>query len=66
MPDLVGQHVGLGEVARRPEALIEFLVEAEIDVDAVVAGAIEGSRRGFGKATKRACSDRVPACSGST
>ncbi len=31
--DLVGDDVGLGELARRAEALLEHLVEAQVDVD---------------------------------
>ena len=40
--DLVGEHVGLGEVAGRPEAVLQLVVEAQVDVDLPVLGAVEG------------------------
>lgn len=43
MADLVRQYVGLGEISGRTETAFEFLVEAEIDVDLLVGGTIEGS-----------------------
>src|SRR5574343_1132685 len=38
---LVGDHVGLGEVARRAEAALEGFVEAQIDVHLLVGRAVE-------------------------
>ena len=43
MPDLVRDHVGLGEVAGRAEAVLQLAVEREVDVDGVVVRAIEGT-----------------------
>ena len=40
--DLVRDDVGLREVARRAEALAKLVVEGEVYVDALVAGAVEG------------------------
>ena len=46
MAVLVRHHVGLGEVtAARPEALLERIEEAEIEIDAGVVRAIEGTDR---------------------
>jgi len=39
MADLVGDHIGLGEVAGRTEAALQLLEEAEIEIDPLVAGA---------------------------
>jgi hypothetical protein len=41
MADLVRDDVSLREVARGAEAPIELVVEAEVDVDALVSRAIE-------------------------
>ena len=43
--DLVGDHVGLRELSRRAELLLEHLVEAQVDVDLLVVGAVERSHR---------------------
>ena len=43
MADLMGQHVGLGEFAGRPEPVFQFVVEAEVHVDFLVRRTIEGS-----------------------
>ena len=45
MPDLVRDDVGLGEVARRAEALIELLEEREVEIDLAVGGAVERPHR---------------------
>ena len=39
--DLMGEHIGLGEVARGPEAIGQLPVEAQVDVDLLVAGTVE-------------------------
>ncbi len=41
--DLVRDNVGLREIARRMEAALQFLVEAQVDVDGAVERAIEGA-----------------------
>ena len=50
MADLVGDHVGLGELARGLEPLRELLVEGQVDVELLVGGAVERSDRGAGRA----------------
>ncbi len=45
MSDLVRNHIGLREIARRAEAVAELVVEIEVDVDLAVAGAIERAGR---------------------
>jgi hypothetical protein len=45
---LVGEHVRLRELARRAELVGEHPVEAEVDVDAVVGGAVERADAGVG------------------
>lgn len=52
MADLVRQHVGLGEIPGRAEAAFEFVIEAEVDVDLLVDGAVKGSGGGLGEATR--------------
>ena len=41
--DLVGDHVGLGEIAGGAEAPFELVVEAQVDIELVVSGAVEGA-----------------------
>ena len=41
MPDLVRDHVGLGEISRRIEAVAQVAVEAQIDVDLLIRGTVE-------------------------
>jgi hypothetical protein len=53
MADLVGDDVGLRELARRAEPLLEDLVEAQVDVDLLVVGAIEGTHRRLALAARR-------------
>jgi hypothetical protein len=43
--DLVGEHVGLREVARRAELGGQLVVERQVDVDALVARAVERAHR---------------------
>src|SRR5687768_4335024 len=43
--DLMGDDIGLGGVARGAEALAQFVEEVRIDVDPLVAGAVEGPHR---------------------
>jgi hypothetical protein len=45
--DFVRQDIRLREVARRPEATPQLLVEAQIDVDLAIAGTVERTARGF-------------------
>jgi len=51
MPDLMRDHIGLGEVTRRPKAAFEFLIEVEIDVNLFVTGAV---KRTHGRLTQAA------------
>ena len=46
--DFMRQHIGLGEIARRPELLPQLVVEAQIDINLLVVRAIErpGARVG--------------------
>src|SRR5437868_3400228 len=41
VPQLVGKHVGLGEIARRAKALLELVEKAQIEVDSLVNRTIE-------------------------
>ena len=54
MSHLVGDHVGLREVAGRAEALAQVTVEGEVDVDLLVARAVEGTHRRLRHAAGRA------------
>src|SRR5262245_296539 len=45
MADFVGDHVGLGEVARRSEALAQFAVEGKVDVKLLIGAAVERTCR---------------------
>src|SRR5437764_542606 len=53
MPDLVGEHVGLREVARGAEPATQLVIESEIDVHLVIARAVEGSTRLLRKSARR-------------
>src|SRR5215470_492253 len=53
MADLVGDDVGLGEVAGSAELVAQVTVERQIDVDLVVAGTVEGADRRLGEAARR-------------
>ena len=46
MADLVGDHVGLGEVARGTEPPLQFVIEREVDVDLLVERTVEGPGSG--------------------
>ncbi len=43
MADLVGEDVGLGEVALYAEAVLQLLIEVEVDINLLVARAVEGT-----------------------
>ena len=51
--DLVGDDVGLGEVARGAEARAQLVEEAEVDVDLLVARTVERAHRRLGEAAGR-------------
>jgi len=51
VPDLVRDHIGLGEVAGRTEAPRQLVEEIGVEVDAVVVRAIEGPHRRLPGAT---------------
>ena len=42
MADLVRDHIGLGEIARRLEALRQFVEEFGVEIDLLVGRAVEG------------------------
>jgi len=48
--ELVRDHVGLGEVAGRPEPTAQLVVEREVDVDLLVERTVEWSHRGLADA----------------
>ncbi len=41
MADLMRDHIGLGEIARHVESVLQLLVERQVDIDLLVVGAIE-------------------------
>src|SRR5262245_30211805 len=51
MADLVRDHVGLREIARRMEAPFHLLVEGKVDVDGAVERAVERTHRGLAHPT---------------
>ena len=51
--DLVGDDVGLGELAGCAQALLEHLVEAQVDVDLLVVRAVERPHRRLALAARR-------------
>ena len=51
--ELVGDHVGLGEVAGGPEAISQLSEEAEVEIDLEIRGAVEGPDGGRGGAAAR-------------
>lgn len=53
MADRIGDDIGLGGIARCPEAVGEQMIEIQIDVDPTVAGAIERSDSRRGRAASR-------------
>ena len=53
MPDLVRQHVGLGEFAGRAEAVRQFVIKAQVDVDLLVRRTIKRSGGRLSKTTGR-------------
>ena len=48
--DLAGRNMGRGEIARRIEALVQFVIRRQIDIDLLVAGTAKRARRCRGKA----------------
>src|SRR5208337_2061011 len=47
--DLVGDHVGLGELSRRMEPFLQLFIEGQIDIDPLVRWAIERPDGGAGQ-----------------
>jgi hypothetical protein len=45
MPDLVRDHVGLGEIPGRAKARLQIAIKREVDVQLLVAGAVERAHR---------------------
>ena len=70
MSDFVGQDVGFGEFSGRAEALLQFVVEAEIDVNLFVLGTVEraggGLRRAAGGIVVVAKQDQLGVAVGNT
>ncbi len=63
MADLMGEDIGLGEVALHLEAVLQLLIEAEVDINFLVVGAIEGTHgrhpRPAGRAHRAAEQDEL-------
>src|ERR1700759_4137957 len=53
MPDLMRDHIRLGEVAPRTEAITQFTVERKIDIHLAVTRAIERTHRGLPYSARR-------------
>src|ERR1700722_11083508 len=53
MADFVREHVGLCKLARRSETLLQLIVKSEIDVNLLIAGAVERAGRRFPSAASR-------------
>ena len=53
MADFVGQYVCLREIAWRAEALLQFAIETQVDVDLPVARAVERSGGRLGESAGR-------------
>lgn len=53
MADLVGDYVGLGEFAGRPEAGSQFIEEAEVEVHLLIARTVEGASGAGGLSAAR-------------
>ena len=53
--NLVCQHIGLGELARRSESSLQFVIKGEIDVDLFIFGAIKRSGGGLRAAAPGLC-----------
>ncbi|MNF06558.1 hypothetical protein D3C80_2065320 [compost metagenome] len=49
MTHFMGDHIGLGEVARGGKALFQFAEELQIQVDPLIARAVEGADRRVGE-----------------
>ena len=60
MAHLMGDHIGLGEVAWRTKSLGHFVEEGEVEIDFVIPGAVEGTdcgRRGPASRLDCACEE---------
>lgn len=53
VPDLVGHDVGLGEIARCVQLLLQIVVEGQINVDFLIGWAVEGPHGRLGIAAGR-------------
>lgn len=53
MTDLVRNDIGLGEFTRRMKALLQIIVKGQVDVDLVIARAVERPHRRLGKPAGR-------------
>src|ERR1035441_1434418 len=51
MTDLMREHIGFGKLSRHSEALLQFIVEAQIDVNLLVTGTVKRSAGGLRHAT---------------
>ena len=52
MPDLVGDHVGTGEIARCPESPRQVFEERAVEIDPAVLRAVEGAHGRAGQAAR--------------
>src|ERR1700730_3192470 len=57
MSNFMGQDVGLGKLSGRAEALLQFVVEAQIDINLLILWTVERTGRGLRQAAGRI--DRV-------
>ena len=51
MSNFVGQNIRLSELPGRPKALLQFLIEAQVDIDLLVFGTVKRPARRLGHAT---------------
>src|ERR1039457_7630417 len=51
MTDLMRKHIGFGKLSRHSEALLQFIVEAQINVYLLVTGTVKRSAGGLRHAT---------------
>ena len=51
--DLVGNHIGLGKVARCTKPVLQILKKTQVDVDLLVARAVKRPHGGLGKPARR-------------
>ena len=55
VPDFMGDDVGLGEITRRIEAPLQFVIESQVDVDFFIQRAIERAHLRLADAAGGSC-----------